>query len=136
MINKQNSPIIATERNKLVLCVLIIILFFFCGCRQNHDNESLFVYDWGETAKEYALSLFDTRIAEDNPHEYEIEKVFYGFNVSDDAQTSFVVVLHYSVDEDSGNKYGYIISVDQLGNCTLLEEGSDVAKLLFDPTAN
>jgi len=115
------------------LFILITMVFLMCGCEDKQNSDTLYIYDWGETAKDFALQLFENRMHDEYQDNFTLENTYCGFNVSSESETAYVVVFHYVYNENN-EKYGYMISVNQLGQCNLLDEGSAVADLLFDPT--
>lgn len=104
-----------------------------CGCEDKQNSDTLYIYDWGETAKDFALQLFENRMHDEYQDNFALENTYCGFNVSSESETTYVVVFHYVYNENN-EMYGYMISVNQFGQCNLLDEGSAVADLLFDPT--
>ena len=131
MTNKKRLRHIGDNKYIFSTVILtIIIVFLICGCNKN-TNDDLHLYDWGETAKEYAIQLFDAHMKDDGFTDYTIDKSFYGFNLSNESESSYIVVFNYICD-GTITEYGYNISVDRFGNCTLLDEGTDVVDLLFD----
>ena len=121
-------------KNKMILrfFILVIMVFLRYGCNDKQTTDTLYIYDWGETAKDFAMQLFENRMNDEYDDNFKLEKTYYGFNVSSESETTYIVVFHYICNENN-ERYGYMVSVNQLGQCSLLDEGSDVAELLFDP---
>ena len=95
---------------KRFLCFFLVSLLLLCALplassAKEPPTVTLNVYNWGQYIADGEDDLPDTNEL--------FEEYFNGF---------------------LAEKYGYMISVNQLGQCNLLDEGSAVADLLFDPT--
>ena len=119
----------------MCICLLCIVL---SGCKDNNNNSIEFEHnevmqalsDRSYAAKTFAAPLFAEHMTSQDISDYTIEQSSYGFYTSEIPDSVYVVGYLYSVN-GSMEKYGYKIVVDENENCSVLEEGVEVAEFLF-----
>ena len=119
----------------MCICLLCIVL---SGCKDNNNNSIEFEHnevmqalaDRSYAAKTFADPLFAEHMTSQDISDYTIEQSSYGFYTSETPDSVYVVGYLYSVN-GSMEKYGYKIVVDENENCSVLEEGVEVAEFLF-----
>lgn len=114
----------------LACAALLCCVLWGCAAPAAQANPSAgmqIVADRSYAAKEYANGLFAALMEE---QDYTIEQTAYGAKTSEMTDSLYLIGYLYRVD-GSLQKYGYKIHVDNDFNCTLREEGAEIAAVLF-----
>lgn len=120
-----------------IVSILSLMAFILSGCshaseiRQNATAEnSAFqeLYDRSYAAKEYADKQINEFLETLNS-DYTVIETAYGFVTTEEPY----YIIRYKCNSGINDLfYGYKITVDDNGNCTILDEGIDTANTLFE----
>ena len=120
----------------LTILMLSFMVFILTGCNNTNSNSqnenaenSAFqeLYDRSIAAKEFADKHLNEYLKPFNS-DYEVMETAYGFVT---AEEPYYVVCYKCSNGINDLFYGYKISVDDSGDCIILDEGSDTGSILF-----
>lgn len=116
-----------------VLLAVCSVLLTLGGCAERGDTGGEVMQalaDRSAAAKAFADPLFAEHMVAGGMRDHTVEQSACGFYTADLDDSVYVVGYRYHADGDRG-MYGYRGMIDDHGICRLLEEGVDVARLIW-----
>lgn len=111
---------------KRIAAVILLAMLLLSSCQGGEKEDSgafQEASDRAYAAKGYAETLFALHMEQAGISQYEIEQTSYGFRTS--LEPRYFVEFAYQA-EGKSRTYGYVVSVNDDYQCSLLEESGEI----------